>query len=65
MAKMMLETPAENTNNVSEPVVTIPDEPVKTEEEKSELKSALAMGLPESWSIEPPAVVVRRKARAI
>jgi hypothetical protein len=25
----------------------------------------LAMGLPESWSIEPPTMVVRRKARSL
>jgi hypothetical protein len=65
MVKIMLDTPAENTNNTAESVAVIPEETIKTEEEKTEIKSALAMGLPESWSIEPPAVVVRRKARAI
>jgi len=33
-------------------------------QQDNEPKSALAIGLP-NWSIEPPAVVVRRKVRAI
>ncbi|MDR1642465.1 MAG: hypothetical protein LBT59_22480 [Clostridiales bacterium] len=32
---------------------------------EAEPRSALAMGLPESWSIEPPTMVVRRKARSL
>ena len=32
--------------------------------QNDELKSALAAGLP-AWSIEPPAVMIRRKARTL
>jgi hypothetical protein len=60
---MMFDMPVEKTENVSVPMVA--NEHTITEKDKPEPKSALALGLPASWSIEPPAVIVRRKARAI
>lgn len=63
MAKMMFDAPAENAENTYDPVIAPESSAAKTEE--SEPKSALAVGLPAAWSIEPPALVVRRKTRVI
>lgn len=75
MAKIMLGTPVENTEFVSDQIASPEAAAAKTEEfeqmpasvksEDSEPKSALAVGLPAAWSIEPPAMGVRRKARAL
>jgi hypothetical protein len=60
MAKMMLNTPAENTVKQD----TLSKGAVKENDEHDIPDSPLAGGLPE-WSIEPPAVVVRRKVRTL
>lgn len=41
------------------------DKVIISQSEEQETDSALAKGLPAAWSIEPPAIVVRRKARNI
>lgn len=56
-------TPVEEIENAVSSVDTI--EPIRIKTEISESESALARGLPSTWSIEPPAIVVRRKARTI
>lgn len=61
MAKIMFDAPAEKAELT--PGLAI--EPAAAEAEEFEPKSALAMGLPAAWSIEPPTIVVRRKARSI
>lgn len=63
MGIMELNIPAEETENAVTSVDTIETVCVKTEISESE--SALAKGLPSTWSIEPPSIVVRRKARTI
>ena len=60
MPEMMFDAPVEKTERPVAPET----EPVEVRSEPTEPKSALAIGLP-AWSIEPPTVVVRRKARAI
>lgn len=63
MAKMMFDAPAVNMENAHG--LEAASESFTAKTEVSEPKSALALGLPAAWSIEPPAVVVRRKTRSI
>jgi hypothetical protein len=65
MAKMMFDALVEKTENTVMPDAADVTEPTAGHSEPKEQSSALAIGLPATWSIEPPAVVVRRKARAI
>jgi hypothetical protein len=60
------ENPVEAAPAAAVPAVqTAPAAAAPASIETAEPQSALAAGLPEGWAIEPPAVVVRRKARAI
>lgn len=63
MGIIKLNIPADETENAVSSADT--NEPVCVKTEESESESALAKGLPSTWSIEPPAIVVRRKARTL
>jgi hypothetical protein len=65
MPKMLLDIP-EKTGDYPETNAALlsPENDISGDAEISS-RSPLAMGLPAGWSIEPPAVVVRRKARVL
>lgn len=63
MAKMMFDAPAEKAEDT--PGLATAPESAADNVEEFEPGSVLAMGLPAAWSIEPPAIIVHRKTRAI
>lgn len=62
MATMMFDAPSGQMNTEISADV---NKSAVSQSEEQEDDSALAKGLPAAWSIEPPAIVVRRKARSI
>lgn len=61
----ILDSSFKETEDIVAPAPAPATEPVAVQGETAEERSALALGLPTSWSIEPPAIVVRRKVRIL
>jgi hypothetical protein len=64
MPKMLLDIPEKTGDFPETPALSSPENDISVDMGNS-AGSPLAMGLPTDWSIEPPAVVVRRKARVL
>jgi hypothetical protein len=65
MPKMLLDIPEKTADYPDTPAALFSPETEFAGGAENSPPSALAMGLPGGWSIEPPAAPIRRKARVL
>jgi hypothetical protein len=65
MPKMLFDIPEKTGDSPENHAAPLSSETDISGDPENASLSPLAMGLPADWSIEPPSVVVRRKARVL